>query len=251
MRPAGIAAILWVTGVSVFGATRPVCAQDGVAGRSGETPASLAPGMAIYADLNSGLDSKKLKPGDAVTAHTIEAVRSSDARTILPRGTKLVGHIALASAKSKGDPQSALGLAFDKAILKDGGEVALTVRIQAMAAPISYGVAAASDAGPPQSTTSMGTTQTSPMSSSTSAGRTGPPPSTPPPGVPAGSDPGGPVLGPSSRGMLGMRGLTLTTAPMENLLVSTVSSEGKNVHLDGGTRMLLVTQANAPETPTQ
>ena len=39
-------------------------------------------------------------------------------------------------ARSRADGESALGIAFDKAILKDGGEMPLNVMIQAMAEPV-------------------------------------------------------------------------------------------------------------------
>jgi|tagenome__1003787_1003787.scaffolds.fasta_scaffold20982205_5 hypothetical protein len=220
--------------------------QDGAAGRSGESQASLAAGTPIYADLKSGLDSKKAKNGDAVNAQTSEAVKSSDGRTILPRGTKLIGHIVQATAKSKGDAQSALAITFDKAILKDGAEVPLSAGIQALASPATF--SSSSDAGPPQNTANMGTTQTSPM------GRSTPPPDNsqtgaPTGGVPApGNDQRG--LSPNSRGVIGIHGLTLAAAKVDNAVVSTVSSDGKNVHLDSGTRMLLVTQP-APQSPPQ
>jgi hypothetical protein len=221
-------------------------AQQGAAGSSGESQGSLAPGMPIYADLKSGLDSKKAKNGDAVNAQTSEAAKSSDGRTILPKGTKLIGHVAQATAKSKGDGQSALGIIFDKAILKDGGEVPLSAGIQALASPATF--SSVPDAGPPQSTANMGTTQTSPM------GRSGPPANAPQTGVPDGrvAAPGSdqPALSPNSRGVIGMHGLTLAAARVDNAIVSTVSSDGKNVHLDSGTRMLLVTQP-APEVPAQ
>jgi len=222
-------------------------AQQGAAGRSGESQGSLAPGMPIYADLKSGLDSKKAKNGDAVNAQTSEAVKSSDGRTILPKGTKLIGHVAQATAKSKGDGQSALGIIFDKAILKDGGEVPLSAGIQALASPVSFSASSA-DPGPPQSTANMGTTQTSPM------GRSGPPANAPQIGVPDGrvAAPGSEqsALSPKSRGVIGMHGLTLAAARGDNAIVSPDPSDGKNVHLDSGTRMLLVTQP-APEVPVQ
>jgi len=222
-------------------------AQQGAGGRSGESQGSLAPGMPIYADLKSSLDSKKAKNGDAVNAQTSEAVKSSDGRTILPRGTKLIGHITQATAKSKGDGQSALGITWDKAILKDGGEVPLSAGIQALASPATF--SAPPDAGPPQSTANMGTTQSSPM------GRSTPPPDSPPAGgargtvAAPGSDQA--TLSPNSRGVIGMHGLNLAAARGDNnVIVSTVSSDGKNVHLDSGTRILLVTQPGA-ETPAQ
>src|ERR1700747_1063043 len=64
--------------------------------------ASLAGGTPINAVLNSSIDSKKAKPGEQITAHTIDAVKSSDGRMILPKGTKLVGHVTQASGGSKG-----------------------------------------------------------------------------------------------------------------------------------------------------
>jgi len=222
-------------------------AQQGAGGRSGESQGSLAPGMPIYADLKSSLDSKKAKNGDAVNAQTSEAVKSSDGRTILPRGTKLIGHITQATAKSKGDGQSALGITWDKAILKDGGELPLSAGIQALASPATF--SAPPDAGPPQSTANMGTTQSSPM------GRSTPPPDSPPAGgvrgtvAAPGSDQA--TLSPNSRGVIGMHGLNLAAARGDNnVIVSTVLSDGKNVHLDSGTRILLVTQPGA-ETPAQ
>jgi len=222
-------------------------AQQGASGRSGESQGSLAPGIPIYADLKSSLDSKKAKNGDLVNAQTSEAVKSNDGRMILPRGTKLIGHITQATAKSKGDSQSALGITWDKAILKDGGEIPLSAGIQALASPATF--SAPPDAGPPQSTANMGTTQSSPM------GRSTPPPDSPPAAgaqaTVAAPGNGRATLSPNSRGVIGMHGLTLAAARGDDkAIVSTVSSDGKNVHLDNGTRMLLVTQPGA-EAPAQ
>lgn len=221
-------------------------AQQGASGRSGESQGSLSAGMPIYADLKSSLDSKKAKTGDLVNAQTSEAVKSSDGRTILPRGTKLIGHITQATAKSKGDSQSALAITWDKAILKDGREVPLSVGIQALASPATF--SAPPEEGPPQSTANMGTTQTSPMGRSSS-----PPDAQPSSGARAtAAAPGNNqvTLSPNSRGVIGMHGLNLAAARVDSAIVSTVSSDGKNVHLDNGTRMLLVTQPGA-EAPAQ
>src|SRR5882724_3545837 len=84
------------------------------AGRSGQSEASLAPGSAILAELNSSVDSKKVKAGDPIVAH-----------------------ITQATARGKGGEESALGIQFDKAVLKEGGEISLNVVIQALAAPMT------------------------------------------------------------------------------------------------------------------
>src|SRR5882757_2711182 len=105
---------------------------------------SVASGTAFNAALSSPVDSKKCKPGDAVNAHTTEAVKS-EGKTVIPKGSKLVGHVTQASARAKGESESALGIVFDKAILKNGQEVPLNVAIQAIASAQSGASTAGSD----------------------------------------------------------------------------------------------------------
>src|SRR5882762_7572934 len=102
-------------------------------GKQGEQEGSLAAGTAVNAQLNQALDSKKAKAGDPVVAHTTEPVKS-EGKTVLPKGTKLAGHVTRASARFNGDADSALGVQFDRAILKDGREIPLQASIQAVAA---------------------------------------------------------------------------------------------------------------------
>jgi len=203
-----------------------------------ETAASLADGTEIYAELNGDVDSKKAKAGDAISLHTTKTVKSSEGRMILPRGTKVLGHVTQSEAKSKGANESTLGLAFDKAVSKDGHEVPLSVIVQAIGAPVSYSVDPG--ASPPESGVAQGSVRTSPMG----AGRSAPAASQPPTsGVSSGAavpdvDPQG-QLGPGSHGVVGMHGLTLNRTTANNAIVT---SDGKNVHLEGGTRFLLVQQ---------
>jgi hypothetical protein len=228
--------------------------ERAASGRSGQSEASLAGGTPISAELNSSIDSKKAKAGDTVTAHTTGAVKSTDDRTILPKGTKLVGHITQASARSKGDGESALGIGFDKAILKGGEEVPLSLTIQALAAPASYASTSPSvDSMPSPSGPSnapSGSTRNPPMSDNRSARPDGPAGSTGAyPSTSAGPDPGAAdELTPNSRGVIGLKGLRLGTAPVNNTQISVVTSDGKNVHLDSGTRLLLITQTLASGT---
>jgi hypothetical protein len=237
--------------IGAFGLTDRGFAQDSgsTTGRSGRTEATLAPGSTILAELNSSVDSKKAKAGDPITAHTSEALKSSDDRLIMPKGTKIEGRITQATARNKGDNkrenEAALGIQFDKAVLKDGGEIPLNVIIQALAAPVSY--SAPSDLG---TSPRVGTTQTSPMRNAPNA----------PPGaqIPSAGDepesrPNSSEQAPSqaldakSRGVIGLRGITLNAEPANNRPASVVVSNGKSVHLDGGTRMLLVVQAAGSE----
>src|SRR6266849_6156211 len=119
-------------------------ASSAASAQNGQANASLASGTAFNAALSSPIDSKKCKPGDPVNAHTTEAAKS-EGKTVIPKGSKLVGHVTQASARAKGESESSLGIVFDKAILKNGQEIPLNVAIQAIASAQSGASAAGSD----------------------------------------------------------------------------------------------------------
>ena len=162
----------------------------------------------------------------------------------------MVGHVTQSEARSKGANESTLGLAFDKAVLKDGHEVPLNVIVQAIGGPVSHSV----DPGPapPENGVPQGVVRSSPMGGGARSAPTAA--QTPTSGVSSSEatvpnvNPQG-QLGPSSHGVVGMQGLTLSRATANNGLVAVVTSDGKNVHLESGTRFLLVNQ-NA-EVPAQ
>ena len=256
-------------------------ASSGTSAQAGSNSASLASGTALNAELNSSVDSKKAKAGDQVVAHTTEAVKS-EGKTIVPKGTKLVGHITQASAKAKGDSESALAIQFDKAILKNGQEMPLNVAIRALAA----GQSNASAGSPGPDLDAMGNAGAaaaggSPMNGGAHATPVGAVASTA--GAAAGSvantastvdrTAGGAVnaagsaagsasgavgglngagqLTSNSRGVFGLSGLNLVTDASSAAQGSVITSAGKNVHLDSGTKLLLVSQAAASATPNK
>jgi hypothetical protein len=243
------------------GAQTPSSASAVPSARADNPPlnASLADGSPIVAELGSSVDSKKIKQGDAVTARTTADIRA-DGKTIIPRGTKLVGHVTEAAARAKGGTDSSLGIAFDKAVLKGGEELPLNVAIVAVAPPpasmpgqqnMSNGggvpVAAPgvpSTMGRPGGTGSMG------GSPATSSAPTGPPvdATVASNGAPPekGLDASG-RLTPDSRGVYGLKDASLrpATNPVEG---SVITSNGKNVHLDSDTQLLLVTQGRGAAT---
>src|SRR5258708_11795446 len=115
-------------------------AASSASAQNGQANASLGSGAAINAELTAPVDSKKAKPGDPVAGRTTEPTKSNG-KTVIPKGSKLVGHVTQASARAKGDSESALGIVFDKAILKNGQEVPLNVAIQALASAQSAATA--------------------------------------------------------------------------------------------------------------
>lgn len=250
--------------LSVGPCSRPVlCGPAKQVGKTGETGISLADGTAITAELNSSLDSKKVKPGQTFTAKTTQDLRSTDDRMVLPKGTKLIGHVAEATSREKGAADSSLAIAFDKAVLKDGQEVPLKVTIQALAAPalMNAGTGAASDLGSmnPGATSPRGTMGGSPASNPSMSGSRGAQPmpnnypGSSPTSNPASADPGSiggntaaGQLAPNSKGVFGLDGIHLTPGVSSGTQVAVITSRGKNVHLDSGTRLLLVSGTQPP-----
>jgi hypothetical protein len=208
-------------------------------------------GTLINAELAGAVDSKKVKPGDAVKARTASDLKSTDGRTILPKGTNILGHVTQASARSAGQPHSSLGLVFDKANLKSGQEIPLNAILQAVGAPPSSSFdnqppADAPAGAPPGSPAGAAGPRTNGgmggASSAATAGRTDDP-------YPAGANPpdaGNANTGQwdaSTRGVVGLRSLTLNSGGDGK--GSVITSTGKNVKLDSGTRLLLITGAAA------
>ena len=102
---------------------------------SGET--TFRGEIIMSAELTSTLDSKKVKQGEIVNAKITNALKSTDGRTILPAGAKLAGRVTQASARGGGQPDSTLGLIFEKATLKNGQQISFAAAVQAVGAPVS------------------------------------------------------------------------------------------------------------------
>ncbi|HWR15781.1 MAG TPA: hypothetical protein VN577_13220 [Terriglobales bacterium] len=94
---------------------------------------SLAAGTMVNAVLAKSLDSRKLKAGDRVVATVAQDVKS-DGKVVVKKGSKLIGHVTEASAKSEGQANSTLGIMFDHALLKDGSQVQVNGVVQALTA---------------------------------------------------------------------------------------------------------------------
>ena len=238
--------------------------------RQGEQSASLGAGTAMNAQLSQTVDSKKAKPGDQVTAQTTDAVKA-DGKTIVPKGTKLVGHVTRSTARAKGDAESALAVEFDRAILKDGREIPLQASIQALAAAQAIaavggdelepagGVAQSSSAsgrgalggvGSTVGGAASGAASTVPRTTTGATGAVGSTVSTAT-GATAGAGSGLSAAGEltsTSRGVFGLNGLRLNNAASNSTEGSLITSTGKNVHLDSGTRLLVVTHAATTAT---
>lgn len=85
----------------------------------------------VKGELLSKLDSKTAKPGDRVVLKTDKKVETADG-TVIPKGTRLIGHVTEVQAHQKGHAESYLGLQFDRAELKGGQSMAIHSMIESM-----------------------------------------------------------------------------------------------------------------------
>jgi hypothetical protein len=175
-----------------------------------QSSTGIVPGTLISAELSKPVDAKKVKAGDKVEAKIVADV-FFDGQLLVPKGSKMIGHVAASEPRNKGANDSNVGIVFDTLSIK-GRELTLVAVIQAI--------------GPAQLPPNYGVRAGFPI-----AGKTGPTPTggwgEPPATVP--------VLDPSSKGVVGLNGLALSRSGP----VSVVSSSDENIHLDVGTQLIL------------
>ncbi len=227
---------------------------------AGGTSADLSGGTKIDATLAGSLDAKKSKPGDRVEARTAQDVKQ-DGKVVMKKGTTLVGHVTQAEARTSGQTQSQLGIAFDHAMM-NGREVPFNATIQALAASQSSAAAAVGSDDLALSGGTMGAASGTARGgggllggvASTAGGAAGTVVNT------AGSVSGNAAgtvnaathsagavggltsagrLSSNSSGVFGLQGLSINSAASSATQGSMIVSPTKNVHLDSGTQMLL------------
>lgn len=219
---------------------RPAPAQSATtASPAGQGP-KIAPGSVIPVELTKTVDAKKAKAGDEVVARVTQDMKTSSGDVLVPKDTKIMGHVTQAQARTKEQKESELGIAFDRAVIKTG-EMNQPMSIQAIIAPLDN----SSGGGDTQSApVTGGSTTTSPMSSRNTAMGGAPPPPPPSPSAAAGTDAttGGsarPPINGNTQGVIGMPELKLEANAQNATLGSVMSSEKGNVKLESGTLMLL------------
>src|ERR1700752_3021448 len=95
----------------------------------------LEAGTIIHVSLVKPVSARKNTAGDEVMAKTTWDVRSEDGAVVLPVGSTIVGHLAKVSVRSREQRVSAVRIAFDHALLKDGTNLPMALAIQAIGRP--------------------------------------------------------------------------------------------------------------------
>jgi len=211
----------------------------------------VADGSVFHVVLAKNVDAKKNKVGDEVTTTIVEDLKSNG-EVMIPKNSRVVGHITQIQAHSKEHPESQLAIAFDRLVIKDGAEIPLSASIQAVAAPETApsGDSEKSSIDSGETGDSMGGTIAA------SGGRSGPPSSggggrsstggvagtaagnAGSVGGTAGEATGSGGLSARTQGIVGLKGLSLNTEA-DASQGSVISSDHQNVHLEHGTQLIL------------
>ncbi len=90
----------------------------------------------VWGELEGKLDSKTAKVGDRVALKTTDKVQTSDG-TVIPRGARLVGHVTEVQAYDEQHGPARIAIAFDRAELKNGQNLAVHTLILGLAPSVN------------------------------------------------------------------------------------------------------------------
>jgi hypothetical protein len=253
----GLLAAAVFSGIAVAQGTTP---QTGGTPQTQQTPATgpggsasatspttrIAAGSVIPVQLVKTIDAKKAKTGDEVEAKVTQDMKTANGEIIVPKDTMVTGHITEAQPRNKEQKESEVGIAFDHAALRTGGNVTVPMSIQAVISqsylnPVNNnaaqdtGSATPESGGMPSGTNgggrpSMGGGSAQPQAQSSGSGDQMPTDSK----TPAKARPQ--ITG-NTQGVLGISNLKLSSEDAQH--ASVLSSEKNNVKLENGTLLLL------------
>lgn len=261
-------------------AANPAAAASPVGSQvNGATPGAPGkPAFYILAEFTQSLNAKKLKPGDRVKAEVTQDVLSHG-KIIIPVESRLIGHVTEVKSHTAEDPESRLGIVFDKVLLRRPREVDFVGVVQRLEPPAERrsrvdepsqmlapgGMGGGGPMGPVPASTGMSngpgrgsgnsptySNATNPAGSPTFLPP--PSPSDPPSRVRTRTGPVAPVEQQQAMstgmplGVYGIRGLSLVPGPSSSTPGPVILSRTGDIKLDNGTQILLrVTDASVPQ----
>jgi hypothetical protein len=232
--------------------SKSMATQPAASAQTASAGPRIAPGSVIPVQLTKTVDAKKAKTGDQVEAKVTQDLKTENGVVMVPKDTRVVGHVTAAQARSKEQKESQVGIAFDRAVLKNGGDMPLPMSIQAVISSNSGSGNSNNAANSENSNQSPSVPSGGmPGNGNTRAGGMGAgnpaenPNSSNRNNLPdsqsgtSQSRPGAqqPITG-ETRGVVGIADLQLSTEPTADK-GSVLTSEKNNVKLESGTLMLL------------
>ena len=199
------------------------------------------PVSSVFAVLINSLESKNATAGQELILRIVSDV-IVNGEIVIPRDSKMLGHVTQVINKGKDGAQSGLAIVIDKAVKKDGAEIPVQAIIAAVAAPkdgslssdATYGMmhsnepkmtgtGAGSAAGTGTLSPSSKTSSTAAVATADLKGRMDEPFS----------------LDENSQGAVGYEDLSLSWGLASPPPFTVFASKSKNLKLEAGTQMLL------------
>lgn len=224
----------------------------------------------VTGELEKKIDSKNAKPGDPVVVKTTEAATTANG-TMIPKGSRIVGHVTEVQAHSNENPNAKLTIQFDQAEIKGGQTLPIRTVLESVA-PATTTVHPTDTMNSPGMD---GAPMASPSAAGAPAGAAGSPEMAPgnsnhpaPPsggGVPAissGTEQQAAGAAPKTGTVVARQGnVAIKTTAVPGVLLAT-NADGQpfsnaagallgakqNVHLDGGTEIVLAVM-DSPQKP--
>jgi hypothetical protein len=180
--------------------------------QAAEAATRIMPGTIIPAELSKTIDARKVKAGDKIEIKTVVDLLS-EGQVVVPKDSKILGHISDVKARSKDSKDSMIGIVVDTLSTKDGGELPIQAVVQAIGRPLEQGSNYSSMAGGPIGSSGASLPSGAAGQPSSSGGR----------------------LDPRSQGVVGLKDLSLSASGQ----ASVISSSHENVRLESGTQLIL------------
>ncbi len=208
----------------------------------------IAPGTLIWAEFTKSLDARRSQAGDPVEAKTSVDLLAGG-KIVLPRNTKVLGHVTAAKPRTKVSPQSFIAITLDRLVLGNGQELPISMVVQALGGPLhsffnrkdsTEGTSLALPAigAPAPRATTMGNPALGQIPGRVYPARSSNPSETVLTPTPGSGTASVAVLDPGSQGVTGLKGISLTGDGQ----VATFSSSSQNLHIDSEDQLLLKTQ---------
>lgn len=187
---------------------------------------ALPVGRVIYAQLAQTIDVRKAKQGQPIAARVTLGVLSHG-KVLVAEGGRITGRVTEVKVRSDDDPESVLGIVFDRAETVDGKELPLSLTVQAIgigvlrsSLKVRMGAYGPYSAAPGPISTGNSSPTRGPEEDQLPAAETKP------------------ALDVGSKGMVGLKDLELTEG-QGRADGSLVKSINKNVKLDSGWQLVL------------
>lgn len=231
---------------------QPTASQSNGSSASGQAESGhtlrVAPGSVIPVQLTKTVDAKKAKNGDQVVAKVTMDMKTQSGEVLVPKDTKVIGHVTEAQPRNKEQKESQLGIAFDHAVTKDGKDMQMPMSIQAVIGQQEQQNQQSEANTPAGKQEAPGVPSGAAPVNGTAAkttGASGGAPSSPSSSAAGGnnaetqtSNGGRPPINAQTQGVIGISNLTLSPAAT-GAQGSVMTSEKNNVKLESGTMLLL------------